>query len=120
VQPATRAVGRRALQAKPLRELGDQRAGRRGAQIFVRRARDEQIEVGPIAASDRRGEDPPLERHLHPVIARRAAGQHGAARQARDPPARDVLIEPRIVGVDTIAGRDLRRCRAGSRKARNN
>src|SRR6266540_1544405 len=109
MHPPAAAVGRRALESESLRQLGDQRSRRRGAEVFAGRAGDQQVEVGPIARADGRGEDPAFEQDLHPVVASCAARQDGATRESRDATARDVLIEPGIVDADAIPAAALGR-----------
>jgi hypothetical protein len=118
VPPSAAAVRRGALQSKSLREFGNERTCRCRAQVLVRRARDEQIEVRFVALADGSGENPAFELHLNPIVPRYTAGQDGAARQASNATASDVLIKPCIIGSDAVTTGSLG-VGPGNHKAKN-
>src|SRR5881394_2061377 len=108
VDPATAAIGRRrAFQPKPFRQLGDQRTGWSGAQVLVRCAGNQQVEIGAVALADGGREDPAVDRDLDPVVARGATGQLGSTRESRDTAARNILVEPGILDGDAVSPRAL-------------
>src|SRR5213592_1837454 len=87
---------------KPLRELRDERAGGRTAQVFLGGAGDGEVVAVAVGRADRRREDPTLHRHGGPVVLD-GADEDRPARQAGQPLAARRLVEPGAVVGDAPA-----------------